>query len=99
MLVVTVSYVRFFYLIIRRPPRSTLTDTRFPYTTLFRSDGKAARARPRGRQAARGQSRRVAVAQLRGRAAADRLRTPAARLHRGRADLVDRKSTRLNSRH
>src|SRR3546814_12585984 len=22
----------------RRPPRSTLTDTRFPYTTLFRSD-------------------------------------------------------------
>src|SRR3546814_8084508 len=26
---------------IRRPPRSTRTDTRFPYTTLFRSpDGK-----------------------------------------------------------
>src|SRR3546814_7580048 len=24
---------------IRRPPRSTLTDTRFPYTTLFRSVG------------------------------------------------------------
>src|SRR3546814_13754335 len=24
---------------IRRPPRSTLTDTRFPYTTLFRSIG------------------------------------------------------------
>src|SRR3546814_3607993 len=24
---------------IRRPPRSTRTDTRFPYTTLFRSDG------------------------------------------------------------
>src|SRR3546814_9253317 len=23
---------------IRRPPRSTRTDTRFPYTTLFRSD-------------------------------------------------------------
>src|SRR3546814_21123011 len=23
---------------IRRPPSSTLTDTRFPYTTLFRSD-------------------------------------------------------------
>src|SRR3546814_9984139 len=22
---------------IRRPPRSTLTDTRFPYTTLFRA--------------------------------------------------------------
>src|SRR3546814_1395012 len=25
---------------IRRPPRSTLTDTLFPYTTLFRSDRK-----------------------------------------------------------
>src|SRR3546814_5983959 len=24
---------------MRRPPRSTLTDTRFPYTTLFRSRG------------------------------------------------------------
>src|SRR3546814_7011792 len=24
---------------IRRPPRSTRTDTRFPYTTLFRSSG------------------------------------------------------------
>src|SRR3546814_5301490 len=29
---------------IRRPPRSTRTDTRFPYTTLFRS----ARAEPDG---------------------------------------------------
>src|SRR3546814_18400216 len=25
---------------IRRPPRSTRTDTLFPYTTLFRSDGQ-----------------------------------------------------------
>src|SRR3546814_8752921 len=25
---------------IRRPPRSTLTDTLFPYTTLFRSCGE-----------------------------------------------------------
>src|SRR5215204_7334559 len=29
--------LRFFFLMIRRPPRSTL----FPYTTLFRSDGAA----------------------------------------------------------
>src|SRR3546814_8969048 len=29
--------VLFFFLIIRRPPRSTRTDTLFPYTTLFRS--------------------------------------------------------------
>src|SRR2546430_11663994 len=30
------QFLRFFFLMIRRPPRSTL----FPYTTLFRSDGK-----------------------------------------------------------
>src|SRR3546814_951211 len=29
----------FFFLIIRRPPGSTRTDTLFPYTTLFRSAG------------------------------------------------------------
>src|SRR3546814_2851257 len=29
----------FFFLMIRRPPRSTRTDTLFPYTTLFRSHG------------------------------------------------------------
>src|SRR3546814_14199159 len=28
----------FFFLMIRLPPRSTRTDTLFPYTTLFRSD-------------------------------------------------------------
>src|SRR3546814_17977850 len=27
----------FFCLMVRRPPRSTRTDTLFPYTTLFRS--------------------------------------------------------------
>src|SRR3546814_11419791 len=31
-----ISFV-FFFLRIRRPPRSTRTDTLFPYTTLFRS--------------------------------------------------------------
>src|SRR3546814_13782902 len=30
-------YCFFFCLMIRRPPRSTRTDTLFPYTTLFRS--------------------------------------------------------------
>src|SRR3546814_18266458 len=29
----------FLFLMIRRPPRSTRTDTLFPYTTLFRSFG------------------------------------------------------------
>src|SRR3546814_18270549 len=31
------SYITIFFLMIRRPPRSTRTDTLFPYTTLFRS--------------------------------------------------------------
>src|SRR3546814_10067588 len=30
-------HVYIFFLMIRRPPRSTRTDTLFPYTTLFRS--------------------------------------------------------------
>src|SRR3546814_6375370 len=30
-------FTLFFFLMIRRPPRSTRTDTLFPYTTLFRS--------------------------------------------------------------
>src|SRR3546814_3779868 len=29
--------MQFFFLVIRRPPRSTRTDTLLPYTTLFRS--------------------------------------------------------------
>src|SRR3546814_11529644 len=35
-----------FFLMIRRPPRSTRTDTLFPYTTLFRSDRRSARLQP-----------------------------------------------------
>src|SRR3546814_6017429 len=35
----------FFFLMIRRPPRSTRTDTLFPYTTLFRSIGLELRNR------------------------------------------------------
>src|SRR3546814_1170470 len=34
----------FFFLMIRRPPRSTRTDTLFPYTTLFRSADLLVRA-------------------------------------------------------
>src|SRR3546814_6397268 len=38
-----------FFLMRRRPPRSTRTDTLFPYTTLFRSDdGFALAHRPVG---------------------------------------------------
>src|SRR3546814_12749996 len=35
-----------FFLMVRRPPRSTRTDTLFPYTTLFRSPHPAGRADP-----------------------------------------------------
>src|SRR3546814_5078025 len=45
------SYLIFFFLIIRRPPRSTRTDTLFPYTTLFRSDLLEQRLRLRDRHA------------------------------------------------
>src|SRR3546814_21112879 len=34
---VLVMFFFVFFLMIRRPPRSTRTDTLFPYTTLFRS--------------------------------------------------------------
>src|SRR3546814_15497137 len=38
----------FFFLMIRRPPRSTRTDTLFPYTTLFRSARVVQRKSPDG---------------------------------------------------
>src|SRR3546814_2358854 len=44
----------FFFLMIRRPPRSTRTDTLFPYTTLFRS---AAARLPRAAASAAGGAR------------------------------------------
>src|SRR3712207_8305590 len=43
---------------IRRPPRSTL----FPYTTLFRSEGRATRAGAREPVAIRGEARPLLVA-------------------------------------
>src|SRR3546814_10710972 len=33
----TLCVPAFFFLMLRRPPRSTRTDTLFPYTTLFRA--------------------------------------------------------------
>src|SRR3546814_7332596 len=37
---------RFFFLMIPLPPRSTRTDTLFPYTTLFRSAHRAGNRHP-----------------------------------------------------
>src|SRR3546814_16071835 len=48
-----VFFVVLFFLMIRRPPRSTRTDTLFPYTTLFRS------CLPRRPRAPRWRRRRV----------------------------------------
>src|SRR3546814_10869370 len=42
----------------RRPPRSTLTDTRFPYTTLFRSQDRRG---AQGAHAGHGEDARQAV--------------------------------------
>src|SRR3546814_2114394 len=39
----------FFFVMIRRPPRATRTDTLFPYTTLFRSRGGEGAEAPRPR--------------------------------------------------
>src|SRR3546814_14819502 len=56
--VITVFFCLFF-LMIRRPPRSTRTDTLFPYTTLFRSgtrrraSGRTRRGKDRGEGACR----------------------------------------------
>src|SRR3546814_5929023 len=53
----------FFFLMIRRPPSSTRTDTLFPYTTLFRSvhvveEFAALLGRPRRRNGAHDIARR-----------------------------------------
>src|SRR3712207_7152396 len=73
-----------FFLMIRRPPRSTL----FPYTTLFRSVHPPRHGEGRAAAAA------LPAASLRGAA------LPTLALLEQEADqLLDRKSTRLNSSH
>src|SRR5260221_2166016 len=75
----------FFFLMIRRPPRSTL----FPYTTLFRSHVAGGDGAP--------VPHAVAVLHRAGEDVGDRL-DPAVWVP-GEAGTVDRKSTRLNSSH
>src|SRR3546814_11680999 len=58
------SIVVFFFLMIRRPPISTRTDTLFPYTTLFRSFGiqlLSERRHDRGAEATIGLRRLVGI--------------------------------------
>src|SRR3546814_20824481 len=74
----------FFFLMIRRPPRSTRTDTLFPYTTLFRSPGYTQILINGERVPGTNNDRSFFM---------DRI------LERGATTLGDRKSTRLNSSH
>src|SRR3546814_18306834 len=104
----------FFFLKIRRPTRSTRTDTLFPYTTLFRSDILVDHVQP----APDGQLVRLGQGDRIGSEEADDLRRrldrqpgqvgprpgmgiAAAEPHPVAADakFIDRKSTRLNSSH
>src|SRR5438552_4699307 len=79
------GYVCFFFLMLRRPPRSTL----FPYTTLFRSS--------QGSRNAERHAGDLLARQERAARPARRLGQRPGR--RGRAADQDRKSTRLNSSH
>src|SRR3546814_15329803 len=99
-----------FFLMIRRPPRSTRTDTLYPYTTLFRSPGGEAMASMAAEASAQppsdpGLHEQPEAEQQQGSEqdpAEQPLRQPAAH---PAADLhaeqrrQDRKSTRLNSSH
>src|SRR3546814_15236672 len=99
----------FFFLMIRRPPRSTRTDTLFPYTTLFRSELPLADLVTPARHAARreaddrhdrDQPGERGDQPVRPHDMADQQRTEDARADRERDQAErgrDRKSTRLNS--
>src|SRR3546814_20513182 len=92
----------FFFLMIRRTPISTRTDTLFPYTTLFRSRAVLAIADQRrqlGREMPRDRRRIGEPLILIGLEPAERIAD-----HQPSADVrspvgADRKSTRLNSSH
>src|SRR3546814_9559233 len=98
---------------IRRPPRSTRTDTLFPYTTLFRSRFFLDDVQERNRCFRQGDIALVAILgprQMRvallekdvGPAERQDFATPHRGLKRkieGERHQLDRKSTRLNSSH
>src|SRR3546814_19838895 len=94
LLVLHIFYLDFFFLSIRRPPRSTRTDTLFPYTTLFRSTGT--RATPSAPRASKAQPNAPHPEQVGNLRSNQSFRRPSLGQHRRGAD---RKSTRLNSSH
>src|SRR3546814_13690319 len=84
----------FFFLMLRRPPRSTRTDTLFPYTTLFRSHRLHDIGPGEGGLPLAGGG-----AQIRRRLPPRRGRQARRRQQPLGLGLLDRKSTRLNSSH
>src|SRR3546814_12379972 len=95
-----IMFLIFFFLMIRRPPRSTRTDTLFPYTTLFRSrlqDLPYEQRSPRFRQRPRGTGRCRRLALAWPEPTDDR--NGSGEYARGGGRSTDRKSTRLNSSH
>src|SRR3546814_20493171 len=96
----------FFFLMIRRPPRSTRTDTLFPYTTLFRSTTSRGRVtehlsktRVRDARDAGVMDLRNAKVLLTGATGGIGQALAVALAARGAEMVLDRKSTRLNSSH
>src|SRR3546814_20039157 len=97
-----------FFLMIRRPPRSTRTDTLFPYTTLFRSQNDRESPGPRVIMPATVRIGRDKPVQVEARAkdSADviafKVRLSGVTDDTCRQvvrEAIDRKSTRLNSSH
>src|SRR3546814_20148187 len=101
MVVVFCLFFFLFFVMIRRPPRSTRTATLFPYTTLFRSHGSRAMARTGAEapDAAVGFFGRIRAFFTRDSDDEDgpTLHDREPSLRRGKAK--DRQSTRLNSSH
>src|SRR3546814_12648115 len=102
-IVLMVYRILFFFLMIRRPPRSTRTDTLFPYTTLFRSLLQPDIRLDAGILALPSEQQRAIGRRLTDWLDAQKqrhLRPLLAMAQQSRdAAIADRKSTRLNSSH
>src|SRR3546814_10752929 len=86
-MIVDLSQLFVVFLMIRLPPRSTRTDTRFPYSTLCRSDCLRPPAGVAGLQAARAGARQT-FDRRRRRQGEPRPGAAAGRLRRLRADYL-----------
>src|SRR3546814_11404929 len=102
-----VCYVSMFFLMIRRPPRSTRTYTLFPYTTLFRSPHQEFGERHRPDETEQGDDqRRLEIGGAAGANAEQQQEQHPVDVERVESEhpvlgarALDRKSTRLNSSH